>query len=102
VRIIEWKSRCLLRLCNPHHLGPLLHGARIKTQLTEIGRALSQLGITHIPSYSPQGRGQRRLLLSFDNFETQHLHPVAFQNLDEHAPLPESIGGSSRFDGFRR
>jgi len=28
-----------------------------KTRLTEVGRALSQLGITHIPSYSPQGRG---------------------------------------------
>ena len=27
-----------------------------KTQLTQVGRALSQLGITHIPSYSPQGR----------------------------------------------
>ena len=26
-----------------------------KTQLTQVGRALSQLGITHIPSYSPQG-----------------------------------------------
>ena len=29
-----------------------------KTQLTQVGRALSQLGITHIPSYSPQGRGR--------------------------------------------
>ncbi len=29
-----------------------------KTQLTEIGRALQQLGIEHIPSYSPQGRGR--------------------------------------------
>ena len=27
-----------------------------KTQLTQVGRALSQLGITHIASYSPQGR----------------------------------------------
>jgi transposase len=27
-------------------------------QLTQIGRALQQLGIEHIPSYSPQGRGR--------------------------------------------
>lgn len=29
-----------------------------KGQLTQVGRALSQLGITHIPSYSPQARGR--------------------------------------------
>ena len=29
-----------------------------KTQLTQVGRALCQLGITHIPSYSPQARGR--------------------------------------------
>jgi transposase len=29
-----------------------------KTQLTQVGRALAQLGITHIASYSPQGRGR--------------------------------------------
>jgi hypothetical protein len=29
-----------------------------KTQLTQVGRALSQPGITHIASYSPQGRGR--------------------------------------------
>jgi len=29
-----------------------------KKELTQVGRALSQLGITHIPSYSPQGRGR--------------------------------------------
>jgi len=29
-----------------------------KTQLTQVGRSLSQLGITHIASYSPQGRGR--------------------------------------------
>jgi hypothetical protein len=27
-------------------------------ELTQVGRALSQLGITHIPSYSPQARGR--------------------------------------------
>jgi transposase len=29
-----------------------------KSRLTEIGRALAQLGIEHIPSYCPQGRGR--------------------------------------------
>ena len=29
-----------------------------KTQPTQVGRALSQLGVTHIASYSPQGRGR--------------------------------------------
>jgi helix-turn-helix protein len=29
-----------------------------KKQLTQVGRALAQLGISHIPSYSPQGRGR--------------------------------------------
>ena len=29
-----------------------------KSRLTQIGRALAQLGIEHIPSYSPQARGR--------------------------------------------
>jgi len=38
---------------------PKAGGAVDKSQLTEIGRALAQLGIEHIPSYCPQGRGRR-------------------------------------------
>jgi transposase len=37
---------------------PKAGGAVDKSQLTEIGRALAQLGIDHIPSYCPQGRGR--------------------------------------------
>ena len=37
---------------------PKAGGAVDKSQLTEIGRALAQLGIEHIPSYCPQGRGR--------------------------------------------
>ncbi len=37
---------------------PKAGGAVDKSQLTEIGRALTQLGIEHIPSYCPQGRGR--------------------------------------------
>jgi len=37
---------------------PKAGGAVDKSKLTQIGRALSQLGIEHIPSYSPQARGR--------------------------------------------
>ena len=37
---------------------PKAGGAVDKSQLTQIGRALAQLGIGHIPSYCPQGRGR--------------------------------------------
>jgi hypothetical protein len=34
-------------------------GAEVdKSRLTQVGRALTQLGIEHIPSYSPEGRGR--------------------------------------------
>ena len=37
---------------------PKAGGPVDKSRLTEIGRALAQLGIEHIPSYCPQGRGR--------------------------------------------
>ncbi len=37
---------------------PKAGGPVNKAQLTQIGRALDRLGIEHIPSYSPQGRGR--------------------------------------------
>lgn len=37
---------------------PKAGGKVDKTKLTQVGRALSQLGITHIPSYSPEARGR--------------------------------------------
>jgi transposase len=37
---------------------PKAGGAVDKAKLTQVGRALQQLGITHIPSYSPQARGR--------------------------------------------
>ena len=33
-----------------------------KTCLTQVGRALKQLGIEHIPSYCPEGRGRMERL----------------------------------------
>lgn len=37
---------------------PKAGGPVDRTQLTQVGRALAQLGIEHIASYSPQGRGR--------------------------------------------
>jgi transposase len=38
-------------------------GGRVdRTRLTQVGRALARLGIEHIPSYSPQGRGRSERL----------------------------------------
>lgn len=37
---------------------PKAGGKVDKARLTQVGRALSQLGITHIPSYSPEARGR--------------------------------------------
>jgi transposase len=35
-----------------------------KTRLTEVGRALKQLGIKHIPAYSPEARGRSERMFS--------------------------------------
>ena len=37
---------------------PVAGGRVDRTHLTQVGRALARLGIEHIPSYSPQGRGR--------------------------------------------
>lgn len=37
---------------------PKAGGKVDKNRLTQVGRALAQLGITHIPSYSPEARGR--------------------------------------------
>jgi transposase len=37
---------------------PKAGGKVDKSRLTQVGRALQQLGITHIPSYSPEARGR--------------------------------------------
>ena len=41
-----------------YFLTPKAGGEVDKRQLTQVGRALAQLGIEHIPSYSPEGRGR--------------------------------------------
>jgi hypothetical protein len=37
---------------------PRAGGGVDRTRLTQVGRALAQLGVEHIPSYCPQGRGR--------------------------------------------
>jgi hypothetical protein len=41
-----------------YFLTPKAGGKVAKTQPTQVGRALARLGIRHIPSYSPEGRGR--------------------------------------------
>jgi transposase len=41
---------------------PKAQGPVDKTQLTQVGRALAQLGVEHIPAYSPQARGRSERL----------------------------------------
>ena len=53
-----------------------------KTQLTQVGRALSQLGITHIPSYSPQARGRmERVFGTLQNRLPQELRLVRIKTM---------------------
>jgi hypothetical protein len=46
---------------------PKAAGPVDKTRLTQVGRALAQLGVEHIPAYSPQARGR-----SVSDQQTQH------------------------------
>ena len=42
-----------------HYFSTPEAGAKVdKTHLTQVGRALSQLGVVHIPAYSPEARGR--------------------------------------------
>src|SRR3712207_1385873 len=46
-----------------HYSPPPAAGERVnKPRLTQVGRALKQLGIEHIPSYCPEGRGRMERL----------------------------------------
>ena len=45
-----------------YFLTPEAGGKVSKSELTQVGRALSQLGIEHIPAYSPQARGRSERL----------------------------------------
>lgn len=59
-------------------------GGRVdKTRLTQVGRALQQLGITHIPSYSPQARGRmERLFGTLQNRLPQELRLAGITTIE--------------------
>src|SRR5689334_18487922 len=59
-----------------------------KTHLTQVGRALKQLGIEHIPSYSPEGRGRMERL-----FGTLH---------DVLLPVGQLYAGKAETHGIER
>lgn len=55
-----------------------------RQQLTQIGRALQQLGIEHIPSYSPQGRGRiERMFATWQGRLPQELRQAGIRSLAE-------------------
>jgi len=61
---------------------PKAGGAVDKSRLTEIGRALRQLSIEHIPSYCPQGRGRmERFFGSWQGRLPQELGALGIQTL---------------------
>jgi transposase len=59
-------------------------GAVDRHQLTQIGRALQQLGIEHIPSYSPQGRGRmERMFATWQGRLPQELRRAGIHTMAE-------------------
>jgi transposase len=58
-----------------------------KTQLTQVGRALKQLGIEHIPAYSPQARGRSER---------------AFRTLQDRLPKELALAGIGTVDAANR
>ena len=62
---------------------PKAKGPVDKTQLTQVGRALAQLGIEHIPSYSPQARGRsERLNRTFQDRLVNELRVAGITTLE--------------------
>src|SRR6202035_3871888 len=60
---------------------PKAGGKVDKSKPTQVGRALAQLGITHIPSYSPEARG--RMERVFGTAARRDHHPRGRQPLSE-------------------
>ena len=69
---------------------PKAGGKVDKERPTQVGRALSQLGIEHIPSYSPQARGRvERLFGTLQNRLPQELRL---------AGIPAQVSAAERRD----
>lgn len=71
-----------------HYFETAAAGARVsKTVLTQFGRALKQLGIEHIPAYSPQARGRSERL---------------FGTLQDRLPKELALAGISTLEAANR
>jgi transposase len=66
---------------------PEAGGKVSKTQLTQVGRALKQLGIAHIPAYSPEARGRCER---------------AFRTLQDRLPKELALAGSATIEAANR
>jgi transposase len=63
---------------------PKAGGPVDKSRLTQIGRALAQLGIEHIPSYSPEARGRmERLFGTWQGRLPQELRKAGIRTMEE-------------------
>ena len=66
---------------------PEAGGAVSKAQLTQVGRALKQLGIEHIPAYSPEARGRSER---------------AFRTLQDRLPKELALAGITTVEAANR
>ncbi len=68
-----------------HYFNTVDSGGKVdKSNLTQVGRALSQLGVNHIPSYSPQARGRsERMFGTLQKRLPQELDLRKISNMDE-------------------
>jgi len=63
---------------------PKAGGLVDKSRLTQIGRALAQLGIEHIPSYSPEARGRmERLFGTWQGRLPQELRKAGIRTMED-------------------
>ena len=63
---------------------PKAGGPVDKAQLTQLGRVLAQLGIEHIPSYTPQARGRiERLFQTWQGRLPQELASAGIKTMEE-------------------
>ncbi len=67
---------------------PKAGGKVDKTKLTQVGRALAQLGITHIPAYSPEARG--RMERAFETLQNRLPPELRLHGI-------KTIGGANRY-----
>ena len=73
---------------------PAAGGKVDRTQLTQLGRALKQLGIEHIPSYSPEARGRmERVFRTLQDRLPKELRLAGFGAAAE----PADIAAANRF-----